>query len=138
MMSSVFPLTSRQAQRPHHRPMSALPALRLVTSRPAVPTVRPGPELCRAVAITVATHFRGLWLPSGLGATDILELMSRYVAEVRGFRHPEDIEAIVVEAIAIMAEIESAAALAFRRPRRRRRSRAMRGEQLAFQFGDAA
>lgn len=137
-MMSASQLRTRQAPRLHHQPMSAFPALRLVASRPEALTVRPGPELCRAVAITVARHFRGLWVPSGLSAADILELISRHVVEVRGFRHPEDIEAIVIEAISIMAEIESAAEAAFRRPPRRRRSRVVRGEQLAFQFGDAA
>lgn len=118
--------------------MTVRPVLRLVVSRGRDPIARPSPNLRRAVALTVAIHFRGLWVPVEIGSAGILELISRHVADVRGFHHPEDIEAIVVEAIAIMAEIESAAALAFRRPPRRRRSRVVRGEQLAFQFGAAA
>lgn len=118
--------------------MTVRPVLRLVVSRVRDPIARPSPNLRRAVALTVAIHFRGLWVPVEIGSAGILELISRYVADARGFHHPDDIEAIVVEAIAIMAEIESAAALAFRRPPRRRRSRVVRGEQLAFQFGAAA
>lgn len=100
--------------------------------------VRPTRELRQAVALTVVIHFRGVWVPAEIGSSGVLELISRNVAEVRGFHHLEDIEAIVVEAVRIMGEIESVAAIAFRRPPRRRRPHVSRGEQFAFQFGDAA
>ena len=112
--------------------------LRLVASRPENRIVRAAPEICRAIAETVAAQFRGLWVPSEMGAAGILELLGQHVVEVRGFSHPDDVEAIVGGAIEIIAETETAARAAFRRPPRRRRPRTARLDQLAFIFEDAA
>lgn len=114
------------------------PFLRLVASRSPGPVVRPGPELCRAVAATVAARFRDLWVPAEIGAAGVVELLSDHVADVRGFRHPDDVAAIVVEALALIADREATAAAAFRRPPRRRRPRSAPAEQFTLQFGDAA
>ena len=108
--------------------------LKLVVSRPATCLARPSPELRMAVATTVAERFRGMWVRAGIGPAGIVDLLSRHVAEVRGFDHPDDVAAIVGEALAIIAEREMAAAAAFRRPPRRRRPRPIRGEQYAFSF----
>ncbi len=112
--------------------------LKLVVSRPATCLARPSPELRMAVATTVAERFRGMWVPADIGAAGVVELLSEHVAQVRGFRHPDDVAAIVAEALALIADRETTAAAAFRRPPRRRRPRVAPAEQLAFQFVDAA
>ena len=135
---SVSKLRSRQALRPHLRGMSAKPALRLVSSRTIEPAARPIAAIRHEAAASIARWFRGAEVPKGTSPAVILDLLGLHVREACGFHHPDDVRDIVCEAIAIMAEIESAAALAFQRPPRRRRPRVVRGEQLAFQFGDAA
>ncbi len=111
--------------------------LKLVVSRLRPVSPARVSELRMAVATTVAERFRECGCPPTLGGR-VVELLSEHVAQVRGFRHPDDVAAIVAEALALIADRETTAAAAFRRPPRRRRPRVAPAEQLAFQFVDAA
>ena len=111
------------------------PHLQMVISRPQMADpIRPGPELCRAIAVSVANAVSLGCARLGRPAT--LEDVVHYVMDHRGILELEPLARVSCTALKLIAERERAAIEAHRRPKppRQRKPRSSGPLQLGLPF----
>lgn len=110
--------------------------LRLVVSQPDPLIMAPSPDMCRAIAISVADAVGAVCAQFGRSAT--LEDTVHFTMDHRGVTDLEPLSRISLGALKLLRERERAAIEAHRRPKppRRPRSRAPASVQLWLPFPD--
>lgn len=110
--------------------------LRLIVSQPDAPIAAPSPDMCRAIAISVADAVGAACAQPGRPAT--LEDTVHFTMDHRGVTDLESLSRISLWALKLLTERERAAIEAHRRPKqpRRPRSRIPRSVQLHLPFPD--